>query len=225
MAERLCLHDLSSPSLQQAADQLNRDRYALSSRLEQLQRLKPELTSLENVLSSHCQQVPSSSQEIAQLLSWFDGIKPPHLANDLWFACQTLLGEGFDNAVCHAHHNLPAETLIDLEVSILNEAVVIRIWDQGAPFDFEGRIQSLPSKVDTSAERGRGLTILEQLADHLSYVRTPEGRNCLTLIKAIAPNTAQADAHPSQGGQFQGFLQSMRQLLWLSCPQTPSATG
>lgn len=224
MAERLCLHDLSSPSLQQAADQLNRDRYALSSRLEQLQRLKPELTFLENVLSSYRQQVPSNSQEIAQLLSWFDGIKPPHLANDLWFACQTLLGEGFDNAVCHAHHNLPAETLIDLEVSILNEAVVIRIWDQGAPFDFEGRIQTLPSTVDASAERGRGLTILEQLADHLSYIRTPEGRNCLTLIKAIAPNTAQADAHPSQGGQFQGFLQSMRQLLWLSCPQTPSTT-
>ena len=214
MAEQLCLQDLRSPALQQRAEQLNADRYRLKSRLEQLQLLRPELTSMEHGLGAYQFRARSETQSIAQVLDWFNGLQPPAVPQETWCACQTLLGEGFDNAVCHAHHQRSPATTIDIEAIILNDAIMLRLWDDGPPFDLEGQLQTLPTAVNLDAERGRGLTLLKQLADHLSYVRTPADRNCLTLIKRLSPG-AEGRAAVAQRS---GYLQSVRQLLLLSEP-------
>ncbi|MGF1460913.1 MAG: ATP-binding protein [Leptolyngbyaceae cyanobacterium] len=209
MAERLCLQDLQMPALQQAAERLNIERYALSSRLEQLQLLEPELNSLESWAATYTFQALSRSEEIERVLDWFNGLKPAHLADDIWCACQTLLGEGFDNAVCHAHRQLPADTPIMLEAAICDSSVILKIWDQGPAFDFEGKLQTVPTAIAVEAERGRGLNILSQLAEHLSYVRVADGRNCLTLIKMAA-----GDSNATTGAVV-GYAQSLRQVvLW-----------
>ncbi|WP_346293055.1 glycosyltransferase family 2 protein [Sphaerothrix gracilis] len=222
MAERLCLNDLRTPALQQLANRLNAERYSLQSRLEQLQQLRPELEAVERLLTSQKIQVHSEYQELSQVMCWFETLRSPIVPEDIWLACQTLLGEGFDNAICHAHKHLSPQTPIELEVVVLTSAVILRIWDQGRPFDFEGQLQRVPAEVDAEAERGRGLSILSQLANHVSYVRTHDDRNCLTLVKSFTPQLASSKtAHWQQAG----YLQSMRELLLLSHSDQLTATA
>jgi serine/threonine-protein kinase RsbW len=55
--------------------------------------------------------------------------------------------EGFTNAVRHAHKNLPRETPIELEITVFNERLEIKIWDSGKPFDFKAKLkEELPEK-------------------------------------------------------------------------------
>jgi serine/threonine-protein kinase RsbW len=37
--------------------------------------------------------------------------------------------------------------------------------------------------VDEQAGGGRGIAILQKIADHLSYKRTDDNRNCLLIVK------------------------------------------
>ncbi|MEM9265376.1 MAG: glycosyltransferase family 2 protein [Cyanobacteria bacterium P01_F01_bin.13] len=213
MAEQLCLKDLQSPRLQLAAEQIEAERYYLSNCLEQIQYLRQDLEAFEESLAGQKIQVKTVFHELKSIMAWFETMKQPMIPDNAWFAAQTLLGEGFDNVVSHAHKHLTPETPIDLEIVILNLAIIIRIWDQGAPFDFEKHLQTLPDEVDKDAERGRGISILNQLADHLAYVREPDNRNCLVMVKNFAP---QSSIENSQYWQAQGNLQSMRQLILLS---------
>ncbi|NEQ49580.1 MAG: cellulose synthase, partial [Leptolyngbya sp. SIO3F4] len=148
MAERLCLYDLQSPTLQLAAEKIEAERYYLTSRLEQMQHLRKDLATVEDSLSVQRLQVKSDFNELGKIMDWFSAMKRPMIPNNAWFACQTLLGEGFDNVVSHAHKHLDPETKIDLEVVILNDAIVFRIWDYGNPFDFEKHLQNLPDEID-----------------------------------------------------------------------------
>lgn len=222
MVERLCLQDLQSSALQLAADRLEAERYRLASRLEQIQHLQKDLTDVEGQLNSQRLQVKSKYDELTQVMAWFDAMRHPIIPDDAWFACQTMLGEGFDNAICHAHKQLPPETPIELEIVVINYAIILRVWDQGSPFDFAGRLQTLPDEIDKDAERGRGLNILSELADHLAYVRTSDDRNCLVMVKEFAPQNAMDD---TQLWQKTGYLQSLRQLLLLSQPEHTTTTA
>ena len=213
MAERLSLEDLQSPDLQLAADQLDAQRYSLTNRLEQLRLLEKEVFVIEESLGSQRLQVRSDYSELAHVMAWYDALQHPLVPDEAWFACQTMLGEGFDNAICHAHKQLPPETQIELEAIVLNNAIILRIWDHGEPFDFQGRLQMVPAEIDRDAERGRGLHILSQLADHLAYVRTSDARNCLIMVKEFLPLPETKD---TRNWHRTGHLQTMRQFLLLS---------
>jgi serine/threonine-protein kinase RsbW len=66
--------------------------------------------------------------------------------------------EGFTNAVRHAHKNLPIETPIELEITVFNERVEIKIWDGGKPFDFKAKLkEELPEKSPFSLSEGNSL--------------------------------------------------------------------
>lgn len=222
LAERLCVSDLQSPPLRAATAALDAQRNTLIARLHQLQALGPDLAEVEEALSHHRLRVRSQPEALAEVLAWFDQVRPADIDQQVWMACQTALGEGFDNVLCHAHSGLPPETPVDLEVAVLNHGVLLRIWDRGRPFDLEGHMQAHSVAVDDWAERGRGLVILRQVVDDLAYVRSDDDRNCLTLIKRYTPR--RQGLSPADGDRWQrwGQLQSLRQLLLLSQPDQPS---
>jgi cellulose synthase (UDP-forming) len=225
LSERLCLLDLRSPPLQAAAAALDAQRNQLTARLRQVEALQQDVAAVEQVLSQHSLRVSSQPELLPQILAWFDQLRPAALPDQVWLACQTALGEGFDNALHHAHKDLPAETPIELEAVILNYGVLLRIWDCGHPFDLEGYLQTHGEPVDDWAERGRGLTILRQVVDDLSYFRSDDGRNCLLLIKRYEPQPEGLSPDQSERWQRLGQLQSLHQLLRLSQPSQPSATA
>ncbi|XHX76939.1 MAG: ATP-binding protein [Stenomitos frigidus ULC029] len=127
-------------------------------------------------------QVRSTLDELSPVLDWFNQLHHPAISQTVWMQCQTVLAEGLTNAVRHAHKGKPATTPIEIEVTIQERSLEIRIWDQGAAFDLAQRLAAVPQTVSQDAIGGRGLLLLRHFADRLSYVRTND-RNCLLIIK------------------------------------------
>lgn len=136
--------------------------------------------------------VSSSIYNLAQVRIWFNQFKtlPKNLRQQL----DLVLAEGFSNVVYHAHEHLPEETPIDIELKILDDRVELRIWDQGKPFDLFSKKQVLDRRhqeildVDDIPTGGRGLMIMESIADRISYDRQPDEKNCLFILKYL-PST------------------------------------
>ncbi len=128
-------------------------------------------------------QVPSNLEALDQVLSWFDQLERQSVPKKVWLQCQLALAEGFTNAVRHAHKDLSADVPIQIEVTLFSQLLEIRIWDQGPPFDLESQLRKLDRKVNEQAGGGRGIAILEKIADKLSYTHTSDNRNCLLIVK------------------------------------------
>jgi len=134
-------------------------------------------------------QVPSSLAVLAKVLSWFDQLYQPFIPQSVWIRCQLALAEGFTNAVRHAHKGLSEDLYIDLEVTILEQKIEIRIWDWGQPFDLVQKIKDILKEMndipmDCEAKGGgRGLKLMYDIADYLSYNKSADGRNCLLISK------------------------------------------
>jgi serine/threonine-protein kinase RsbW len=118
-----------------------------------------------------------------EVLTWFDQFNYPPVPEIAWMQCQLALAEAFTNAVRHAHKGLPSDTPIDLEVSILCESLEIRIWDCGPGLDLPKKLHELSQHRDKDAEGGRGLRLIELIADYMSYTKTEDDRNCFLIVK------------------------------------------
>ncbi|NJR67805.1 MAG: ATP-binding protein [Synechococcales cyanobacterium CRU_2_2] len=130
--------------------------------------------------------VPSNLQALATVLAWFDQLSQVFNSQEDWDKCRIALAEGFTNAVKHAHGHLPPETPIELEVFCGEASVEMQIWDQGSVFDLDCYLAGLPPKSSQDAESGRGLRLIREIADHVSYRRTEDGRNCLRIAKQLS---------------------------------------
>ena len=128
-----------------------------------------------------------------QVLSWFNALnQPPSIDMTIWWQCQTVLKEWFDNVVDYAHRDLRPDTPIDIEAVRRQDTIEIRIWDHGPPFDMQRKLSEMPTLEGNQGERGRGLRIMERVADELNYDRTDDNRNCLVLIKQLTKSNALA---------------------------------
>lgn len=128
-------------------------------------------------------EFPTDLKALDQVLSWFQQIHQPSIPRKVWLQCELAMAEGFTNAVRHAHKGLPVDTPINIEVTLFPNSLEMRIWDCGPPFDLEQRLKQLSESVNPHATGGRGLAILQKIADRLSYTRTEENRNCLSIVK------------------------------------------
>jgi len=129
-----------------------------------------------------CLQVTTRLEELATVLGWFNRHCQPQLSRQTLIECQTLLAEGFTNAVQHAHRVRDPQTPIEIELSLSGDQIELRIWDSGPTFDLEQWMQNHPETPASEAMSGRGLQIIASLADSFSYHRFHD-RNCLKITK------------------------------------------
>ncbi|MCL2925315.1 MAG: ATP-binding protein [Trichodesmium sp. MAG_R04] len=127
-------------------------------------------------------QVRSDLRENDKVLSWFEQLHQIPIPKTIWLQCELTLAEGFTNAARHAHKCLPKETPIEIEITMYTHYLEIRIWDYGQPFDISGWLKAQPDP-DMFASGGRGIRLMYAIADHISYTRTSDHRNCLLIIK------------------------------------------
>ncbi|HEY9893067.1 MAG TPA: anti-sigma regulatory factor [Candidatus Sericytochromatia bacterium] len=123
----------------------------------------------------------------AQVQKWFEqfcsnNICHKYSSNHQFYRLNLALAEGFSNAVRHAHHELPTDTTIEIELAIFDGKIEIRIWDQGEPFNPDAIEEPEPG---TLREGGYGWFLLRRLADQVVYQRCRDGRNCLLISSSI----------------------------------------
>jgi serine/threonine-protein kinase RsbW len=129
----------------------------------------------------------TSSQPAAvnDILAWLQQLKPDFISTRQWLECQTVIIEGLDNVIQHAHHHLPATTPIKINLNIYSQGIAIKIWDLGEPFDLQQALTETPERQDESADHGRGLILMRRILDYVSYEPLPEGGNCLSMVKSF----------------------------------------
>lgn len=131
-------------------------------------------------------QVQTDLHDLPKVLDLFEQFNLPSVSYEIWCQCQLSLAEGFTNAVRHAHRDLPSTTPIDIQVTLLEDYLEMRIWDWGQPFDLATKLKSLPNPPDDpGTPGGRGLIYMKQLSDELYYERVSEQQNCLVMRKKI----------------------------------------
>jgi len=140
-------------------------------------------------------RIDSDLVALDRVLNWFDTLDRSHMPQVVWLQCLSVLAEIFTNAVRHAHCEQPCDTPIDLEAELTATALTLKLWDYGEPFDLEQAIleranafdRQEPPEIEQLAGGGRGLTILDRVADRLSYQPQSDGRNCLEFVKYFEP--------------------------------------
>ena len=108
--------------------------------------LKKQRTSQSDRSSKHplqkiSLQLNTDIKAVAQVLGWVEQLENLPIPEAVWQQCKLAVVEGFTNAVRHAHKNLPLETPIELEITVFNERLEIKIWDWGNPFDFQAKLK------------------------------------------------------------------------------------
>ncbi|ABW26195.1 ATP-binding protein [Acaryochloris marina] len=132
--------------------------------------------------------VNSDLNNLPKVLDWFQQLHPTRVAEQEWLECQIALAEGFTNAVSHAHQSLPPTTPIQLELGIELDHVEIRIWDQGPTFDLRQYLQHHPTFPSQDMGGGRGLLLINRIADNVQYRRIDNCQNCLSIVKYLSLN-------------------------------------
>ena len=146
-----------------------------------------ETTSLPQTYSL---RVSTNIYQLNEVHTWFSQFSQfKHVPHNVWMQCNLALTEGFTNVICHAHELLPEATPVDIEVTFLEGALELRIWDFGQPFDLKAELDRLsqqtfnPLDIDSIPTGGRGLAIANTVSDYFSYDRTTDGRNCFLIRK------------------------------------------
>lgn len=92
-------------------------------------------------------EVNTDIKAVAQVLSWVEQLEPLPIPEAVLHLCKLAVIEGFTNAVRHAHKYLPFETPINLEITVFNERLELKIWDWGKAFDIQAKLkEELPEK-------------------------------------------------------------------------------
>ncbi len=114
-------------------------------------------------------------EDMARTLRRFKGDR-----EELAYHLNLVLTEAMANAILHANEDDP-EREIHITISILDEQLSIKVFDQGQGFD----ICSLPSPDFKSLdEHGRGVYIIRSLMDRVTY-RKMDGGHVLEMVKSL----------------------------------------
>lgn len=141
-------------------------------------------------------QVNSDIYALAKLQGWFQQFQTL-LPKPTWMQCNLVLVEVFTNVVSYAHADLAEETPIDIEITLdeSKNALELRIWDYGKPFDIQAEIERVTieaeknkdfENVDDIPTGGRGLMIAQKIADEIRYETSEDGRNCFVMTQKFS---------------------------------------
>ena len=133
--------------------------------------------SFATVLSASPTQIPVARERLRHWLKTI-AVSPPHELDILLAA-----GEAVTNAIEHGSHSEPHRT-VSVEAFVRGETVAVTVSDTG-------RWIGDSSASLRSRRRGRGLTLIGGLADHVDTVRTGTGtRVTLRFDHALAAGSA-----------------------------------
>jgi serine/threonine-protein kinase RsbW len=106
------------------------------------------------------------------------------------FMTELCVVEAINNSIIHAYGNEKGHK-VEVAFALTPDELLIKVYDNGKSMDkaeLESRdlssIEIDPGNLDT-VESGRGLAIIKEVMDHVSYT-TVDGINCLSLTKKLS---------------------------------------
>jgi len=90
--------------------------------------------------------------------------------------------EACTNAIEHGNKCCP-EKVVKIVYNLSNDGIVIDVFDSGEGFDYEKYMSSIPDPQDITHYRGRGLYIMNNMMDRLSFDVIPGVGMKVTLEK------------------------------------------
>jgi serine/threonine-protein kinase RsbW len=130
--------------------------------LKEQQNNQSEQTS-NQLLEKISLQVNTDINAVAQVLGWVEPLDNLPIPEAIWHQCKLAMIEGLTNAVRHAHENLPLETPIELEITVSNDRLEIKIWDWGKPFDLQAKLTEKLPETSLFSWDDEGFTIKDGL--------------------------------------------------------------
>jgi serine/threonine-protein kinase RsbW len=94
----------------------------------------------------------------------------------------TAVIEACTNAMEHGNH-LDSGTEIEIHIELNSDRIQVSVLDHGPGFDHS----SWQPVKDLMSERGRGILIMREFTDDLSYDRAEDGRFRVRLTKNFSP--------------------------------------
>jgi serine/threonine-protein kinase RsbW len=94
------------------------------------------------------------------------------------------------NVVLHGYRSQPGD--IDIEASVRDQKIEIRILDRGPTFDpttAPARAPGTPPMPTRPGGMGFGIELLRTLTDEVHHAARPDGGNELTLVRSIDGST------------------------------------
>lgn len=79
--------------------------------------------------------------QLSYILDRFHGCFEDYLQEYDLNIIKLILSEAFTNIIKYAHQNLLPETPVEIEISLLESVIEIKIWDFGPPFAFEQELE------------------------------------------------------------------------------------
>ena len=92
----------------------------------------------------------------------------------------TAVIEACTNAMEHGN-GLDAERLVEIHFTVNEARIQVDVLDQGSGFDYG----SWQPAEDLLRERGRGILIMREFTDLLTYDQAPDGRFYVRLVKNL----------------------------------------
>lgn len=132
-------------------------------------------------------QVHTDLTVLPTVLEWFNQNHPGKIPQIVWMQCQIILAEGLTNAIRHAHRDQSPELPISIEFTVEDQSLELRIWDQGPEFNLQQKLDTLPPLMESTQIGGRGLPLIQHIADQVTYQRSIDRRNCLVMVKHFQP--------------------------------------
>jgi anti-sigma regulatory factor (Ser/Thr protein kinase) len=107
------------------------------------------------------------------------------------YSMELCVVEAVNNCIEHAYKN-KGDQEIEVVFKLEPDRLLVRVCDWGRMMDGALFNQKSASTFDVNYddlqnldEQGRGLAIINQIMDHVSY-QSIDGRNCLTMVKDIS---------------------------------------
>ena len=94
----------------------------------------------------------------------------------------TAVIEACTNAMEHGNQ-LDEHTGIEVAISVAESTVTVTVYDRGPGFDYANWQPS----ADLMRQRGRGILIMREFTDALTFGRHDDGRFYVRLVKTLAP--------------------------------------
>lgn len=98
-------------------------------------------------------------------------------------ACLTNVALAVTEACANViEHSSDIEDEYEISVTVVDDTCEIRVIDTGRGFDHESLAEAM---ADTSAERGRGISLMKALVDNVQFESQPQAGTVVRLVKSL----------------------------------------